>query len=204
MELYTLNDVIRYYHGSWILNPNDGQLYQVTDRAIPNNHIHLMSKKGNTSVDYSILDWSHMRCPPLGYRTDPSGRFVWYATKRPLRTTTKGLNNNTVRLQIPPSCAEYMESINYKYGARVDEASANEIHNPTFIPMEEAVKRLVEDPKATGFALNPSWAVTIGSLEGEEFQLHFKGLYVAHSPDGVAWKFLDKDAGELFELSSVR
>jgi len=207
MNLYNIADLHRYYLNSWIVHPTTGIPHKCMGQCTEQpNHLYLQSKGKGVSIDINSLEWEHVKCPELGYRTDPSGHYVWHAQRRAIRHTSKGFNSTAVSFTIPAACKEYWYELDGTTLTvkTITDAIADSVYNPTYITLGDAVRRLQEDPKATGFALSASWAVTIGMLEGAEYQLHLRGIHVAVSPDGVHWNFLDDAAQRLFEMSSVR
>jgi len=78
-----------------------------------------------------------------------------------------------------------------------------QIYNPKFVNLAEAIESLRTDKRALGFALSPNWAVTMGLYKDEPFLLHFKNIRVGGG-DGVAWNFYDPASKELFDGSSIR
>lgn len=208
MNLYNIADLHTYYRGSWIRHPETGAVIQCQGAAGNGSDglSFIGAKKDAFVLDKKQIEWEHVRCPELGYRTSPCGGYVLHLSKIAARGTAKGFNRNTIRASIPQACVDYYNTV-LRMPLPVpalDQKIAEQAFHPTFVRLDEAVIRLAEDPKATGFALSSSWAVTLGMYEGCEYQLFLKGVHVAVSPNGKDWEWLDDTAQELFAISSVR
>jgi len=204
VDLFDTETFHRYYRNSWIINPVTGTVAQI--RSVKGEEVLLTDGKNNMSVPRKDLDWSHVRTPELGYRTHPSKHYVMYAERVPGRTVTKGFNDGNIRISIPECCrASYAAITDTHINEHIQITStvAKEIFHPSFLRLEEAIANLAKNPKATGYALSPSWALCLGPA-GADYMLLFKGVLVAASTTGADWQWLDSVAEELFNNSSVR
>lgn len=206
MELYDIESLHRYYRGSYVINPETNEVAQCVGADGGSLVLSMGGKR--FSVRKERFEWHHVRCPELGYRTHPSGHFVFFAARSAGRTTTKGFNQQNLRLSIPPACVDTHAALGLGIVAntrlQVSEDIAKAVFNPQFVPLGEALTKLAKNPKASGYALSPSWAVCTGTVEGAEYMLYLKGSLVATSQDGMEWDWLDDAARDLFNSSSVR
>lgn len=203
MELFDYRTFGQYYRGSWVQHPGTGVIYEVGD--VTENYVSLSRHKERITIPKDSLDWKHVKCPELGYRTYGDGEYVYYASRRPGRSTSKGCNSNNVVLAITKECDEAANSLGiYLPRPALTEVFADSLFNPRFMPLDQCLRIMQDVPSALGFALSPSWAVCIGTTEGAEYILLLKDVLVATSTDGHSWDWLDPTAEELFNRSSVR
>lgn len=213
MDAFNLRDFDGYFRNSWIRAP-DGDVAQVMG-VVPaglgekQHHLVMLSKSGGKNdiihKPLSEIDWKNVGMPSLGYRNFASyGKGLVYLIRHVGRVTHKGLSENTTTISAVPyvmQALQYLglETKEYTSLIKFNAATANEAFSPTFNSLEEAIRGLNYNPKATGYALSNDFALVLGTNKHNTYVLLWKQKEAACSPDGRTWTLYSKDYKDIID-----
>ncbi len=220
MKEYALRDFARYYNHSFVIDPQDGEIGQLTytqafrddNNGVQNETMRIsknsakdVSDMGGKEVralppiDHNTLEWKHVKRPALGYRHSDGGKKLYFASVNRGDQIPKGLNERCILLENPPQTVAVAAAIGLPkthqmqhYELTLEEAK--ELHHPHYMRLSDALARLSSDRElCVGFALSCDTAITLGKSEDSAFVLLFRGTPAAYSKDGKTWEYTNPE-----------
>ena len=206
MHKYTRDDFMGYYGRSFLLHPTKNTIVTLVGAGPQPDEVALSD---NSFVKLQDLDWKHVQTPRLGYRTWKDGRALYHVVRHAGRRREKGVMPAAIVIDVPYPVSAVASQLG---AAAADEVMLNkqltkglaeQLFNPTFTSMRDAVDGILNKPHAIGYALSNDWAVSLGLYKDTPLVLHFKGARVASSVDGRRWTWYDNDAKFVFTKAGV-
>lgn len=190
MKHYIREDFSRYYAGAFIIDPVTGVLGQLDSGR--DGQFNISTADGRViPVDYTALEWPHVRCPTLGYLHLDDGYRFYHSSKGPHDGTPKGLNPAVVAVVMPPETRAAFQRTKLKVpllkpGLTAELAAA--IAAPNFVTVPYAVDKLLNSPHAIGFALSRDAGLTLGLSKNELIVGLYRGRKACTSSDGQRFR----------------
>lgn len=186
MKHYTYEDFRRYYGGAYVFNPqNERQLGALHHGG--NGMYLIVDGEQTVTIDYTQLEWKHVKCPPLGYIHLDDGYRFYHSSKGQHDGVPKGLNPALVNVLMPAETRVAMQRTKLKMPAmrpHLNHELAAAIALPEFVTLDYAVDKLLNAPHAVGYALSKEAGLTLGLKKDEQLVGLYRGRKCCTSRDG--------------------
>lgn len=189
MKHYTAQDFQRYYGGAYV-KLDDGTVGSLMHDRHENGTFIVVDDQGATlaRVRHDQLDWSHVRCPPLGYVHLDDGYRFYHLHKGQHDGTPKGLNPSIVNVSMPAETRAALQRTKLKLPVlkpRLSLEIAKAVLANEFVSIRSAVDKLMNSSHAVGFALSRDAGLTLGLHKHEPIVGLFQGRKACTSRDGI-------------------
>lgn len=187
MKHYTRDDFSRYYAGAFVRDPVSGKFGQLMFNRHSGGFDLIGEDEIAFPIDYTLLEWPHVRCPQLGYFHLDDGYRFYHASKGQHDGTPKGLNPAVVAIVMPPETRAAFSRTRLKVpmlrpALTIEMATA--IVAAQFCTLAYGVDRLLNAPQSVGFALSRDAGLTLGLTKNELIIGLYRGRKACTSSDG--------------------
>ena len=206
MKEYTLQDFVSYYRNTYVRHPDNLKIIGKLCTLRNTHELKFWCGENDPSeeelrlapnIDYTKLEWEHVKRPILGYRHFNNGsQLYYYFSHRSNMQRSRGLHENILGSEEPNQFTSAVLCSKFPYEPRnflLNKESAEELFYPNFVSIQKAVYLLEKDKRAMGFAINHDMAITLGVSAETPFLLLYNGTMIATSLDGAAWTTFNPD-----------